>query len=204
MCETRRTFQTALPINHNELVHMSIIWRRRRMKQTPTVHTPMPGKSAKQSRAEAFVSDCALDGPSEAARQPSPRAEMIDRGKRSSRAMLNNPRPLQLLNKKTTNMHQRPTVRPIHALESCMQCIHPQYQPRVDRTGDFDELFFLNLEKLTCPRGSTTPHKVRTTCSAEEGRTKSPSATKMHSQSRHRQKSEPHHMASGGNQQLVR
>ena len=127
MCEARRTFQNALPINSNELVHMLIIRRRRRMKRN--AHRPHPDarKIGQAGRAEAFVSDCALDGPSEAARQPSPRAEMIDRGKRSSRAMLNNCQLLQLLNKKTTDMYLRSTVRPIHALEPCIRCIYHQY-----------------------------------------------------------------------------
>ena len=83
------------------------------MKQT--AHRPHPDarKIGQAGCAEAFVSDCALDGPSEAARQPSPRAEMIDRGKRSSRAMLNIRQPQGRLNKKTTDMYQRPTVCPV-------------------------------------------------------------------------------------------
>jgi len=94
---------------------------------------------------------------------------MIDRGKRSSRAMLNICRLLQLLNKSTTNMYRRSIVYPAHALESRMRWIHLQYQPRVDRTGDFDEFSYLNFEEKNHPSGSTTPHKVRTACGARGG-----------------------------------
>jgi hypothetical protein len=128
MCETQRTFPDTLLIYHSELFHMSIIWRWRRMKQKrPTPTCPHARKIGQGSRAKAFVSDCALDGPSAADRQPSPGAEMIDRGNKSSQAVLNNCH----LNQKTTSMY---LSKVDSSPGSCSKSLHVMHLPFISTT----------------------------------------------------------------------
>jgi hypothetical protein len=138
--------------------------------KTPNAHKP--GRSAKEVAQKTLVSDCALDGPSAADRQPSPGAEMIDRGKRFSHAVFNKCH-LLLLNQKTTNMYlPRVDSSPCSCSRSPHAMHLPSYQPRIDSTIDLGELFSFNLAGKTFSHGSTTPHtqKIRILC-AEDGRT---------------------------------
>jgi hypothetical protein len=107
---------------HSERFHVSMIWRwRRRMKQKrPTPTRPNDRKIGQGSRAKAFVSDCALDGPSAADRQPSPGAEMIDRGNKSSQAALRCSTIAISTRRQQACTFTKSTARLAHALRACM------------------------------------------------------------------------------------
>ena len=99
-----------------------------------------------------------LDGPSAADRQPSPGAEMIDRGNKSSQAVLNKCHLLLLLNQKTTSMYLPKVDSSPGSCSRSLQCIFPSYRPRVDSTIDLDGPFSSNLARETFSNSSTTPH----------------------------------------------
>lgn len=117
---------------HSERFHVSMIWRwRRRMKQKrPTPTRPNDRKIGQGSRAKAFVSDCALDGPSAADRQPSPGAEMIDRGNKSSQAAL---RCSTIAI--STRRHQACTFNKVDSSPgSCSKSLHVMHLPFISTT----------------------------------------------------------------------
>lgn len=163
----------------------------------------MPGRSAKKVTTP-LVSGCGLDRRP----QPSPRAEMIDRGKQPIQAVLNSRPLLQPSSLETAHalqIVQSPCVR-LWSLDVCMRHLCGSQKPRVDGMTDCDELFFFEFEEKACPSVSTTSHKVRAT-GAEDHEIKPQPATKMHSQSQHRQTSTSYHMATrrvGRKQHLAR